>query len=98
MKIAFIVSQFPCYDEAFILRELYALSKKTELVIFSLKPSKDPVVHDQAKELLTNTVYVPFLFSWKIHAGNGNGHNQPAATLALAIANIIGRTPIFIVA
>ena len=37
MKIAFIVSKFPCYDEAFILRKIYALSQKTDVVIFSLK-------------------------------------------------------------
>ncbi len=63
MKVAFIVSQFPCYDEAFILREIYALSKKTEILIFSLRNSKDSVVHDQAQELLPKTVYIPYLFS-----------------------------------
>ena len=63
MKIAFIVSQFPCYDEAFILREIYALSKKAEIVIVSLKNEKDPVIHDQAKELLPKTVYIPYFFS-----------------------------------
>ena len=64
-KTAFIVSQFPCYDEAFILRELHALSKRMDIMIFSLKRSKDPIVHDQAKELLDRTIYVPFLFSFR---------------------------------
>ena len=41
MKVAFIVSKFPCYDEAFILREIYALSEEHGHVDFSaceLKP------------------------------------------------------------
>ncbi len=63
MKIAFIVSKFPCYDEAFILREIYALSQKTDVVIFSLKNEKDPIVHDQAHELLAKTVYIPYFFA-----------------------------------
>ena len=62
-KIAFIVSQFPCYDEAFILREIYALSKKMDIAIFSLKKSKDTILHDEARELLPKTVYVPYFFS-----------------------------------
>jgi len=59
-KILFVVSQFPCYTEAFILRELYALSKETDITIFSLKRSRDKVIHDQARELLSRTVCVPF--------------------------------------
>ena len=39
IKVAFIVSKFPCYDEAFILREISALSKRMDIVIFSLKES-----------------------------------------------------------
>ncbi|MBI4387756.1 MAG: glycosyltransferase family 4 protein [Candidatus Omnitrophica bacterium] len=66
MKIAFIVSKFPCYDEAFILRELHALSQMKEIVIFSLKPSNDKVIHDEAKALLPKTVYTPYVFSWKL--------------------------------
>ena len=62
-KVVFVVSQFPCYDEAFILREIYALSKKMEIFIFSLKSSKDKIIHDQASELLSKTVHVPFVMS-----------------------------------
>ncbi|MBI3999973.1 MAG: glycosyltransferase, partial [Candidatus Omnitrophica bacterium] len=65
-KIAFVVSQFPCYDEAFILREIDALSKVMDISIFSLKKSKDPVLHDEARELLPKTVYVPYFFSDRI--------------------------------
>lgn len=65
-RVAFIVSKFPCYDEAFILREIYALSKEMEIVIFSLKRSKEKIVHDEARELLARTLYVPYFFSWRI--------------------------------
>ena len=65
-KVAFIVSKFPCYDEAFILREIYALSKMMDIAIFSLRKSTEKILHDQARELLSKTVYVPYLFSWGI--------------------------------
>lgn len=64
-----LLSQFPRYDEAFILRELTALSEaKEDLVIFSLRPCKDRVIHAQAKPLQPKTVYAAFFFSldvWK---------------------------------
>ena len=68
IRIAFIVSKFPCYDEAFILREIYALSKEMDIKIFSLKKSKDKVIHGEAAELKPKTIYVPFFFSWEIIA------------------------------
>src|SRR3989338_166544 len=70
MKVAFIVSKFPCYDEAFILREMYALSKRMDVSIFSLRKSKEKLMHDEARELLGQVVYVPFLFSWRIVSAN----------------------------
>ena len=65
-KLAFIVSKFPCYDEAFILRELDALSRKREILIFSLKESNEKVIHDEAKRLLPNTIYLPNFFSSRL--------------------------------
>ena len=65
-KIALIVSKFPCYDEAFILREIHALSQQMDVMIFSLKPSKEKIIHDEARELLDKTVYVPYIFSARI--------------------------------
>lgn len=61
MKAAFVISKFPCYDEAFILRELYAISKTIDVTIFSLRKSKDKVVHDEAKELMPKVIHVPYL-------------------------------------
>lgn len=65
-KIVFIFSQFPCYDETFILREMNGLDK-TGLVfdIYSLKTPKDKIVHDEAKALASRTSYLPF-FSWEL--------------------------------
>ena len=65
-KIAFIFSQFPCYDETFILREMNQLrAGGLEFEIYSLKSPKDKIVHDEAKELAKNTSYLPF-FSFKL--------------------------------
>ena len=67
-----ILSQFPRYDEAFILRELVALAQGPRpLVIFSLRPCHDRVIHDQARSLQLHTVYAPFFWSaalWRSHA------------------------------
>jgi len=53
-----ILSQFPRYDEAFLLRELVALERQgVDFVIYSLKPCRDRVVHDDAARLARRTVY-----------------------------------------
>lgn len=70
MKVAFIVSKFPCYDEAFILREIDALAQRMEIAIFSLRRSKEKVVHDQAEALAPRVLYAPYFFSWKVLAAN----------------------------
>jgi len=71
-RLGLILSQFPRYDEAFILREIGALSQGSqELVIFSLRPCRDRVVHAQAEALRPRTLYAPFLWSakvWRSHA------------------------------
>ncbi len=71
MKIVFIVSKFPCYDEAFILREMHALSKQADIRIFSLRNNaKEKIVHDQAADLLPLTVYVPYFLSPRVLGAN----------------------------
>src|SRR3989338_3622593 len=61
-KIAFIFSQFPCYDETFILREMNALREEgLTFTIFSLKTPEDAIIHPEAKELAQDTLYIPFL-------------------------------------
>lgn len=66
-RIAFIMPQFPRYDETFIMREILELSKDSlDLYIFSLQPSKDTIAHTEF-ESLSNKVYnANFLFSWTV--------------------------------
>ncbi len=60
--IAFVFSQFPCYDETFILREMNQIKAAgLDFVIYSLKPAHDKIVHDEAKELSGDTAYLPFV-------------------------------------
>lgn len=70
-KVAMIFSQFPCYDEVFILREMAALDRLLDLTIFSMKKSgKDPVSHSLGRSLLEKTIYSNFLLSSKVIAAN----------------------------
>lgn len=70
-RIAFIASLFPSYDEAFLLRELYAIGQRLDIVIFSLRPAnQSQVVHDQARELLPRTHYLPYLLSLRVLLAN----------------------------
>lgn len=67
-KIAFIFSQFPCYDETFILREMNELrAAGLGFEIYSLKACKDKIIHEEAKGLARDTSYLPF-FSLKLLA------------------------------
>jgi glycosyltransferase involved in cell wall biosynthesis len=61
-KIAFIFSQFPSYDETFILREMNELRDNgLNFTIFSIKRCKDKIIHDDAKELVKLSLYSPFI-------------------------------------
>lgn len=99
-RVAFIVSKFPCYDEAFILREMHAFSKRMEIDIFSLRKSKDKVIHDEACELAPHTTYVPYFFSWRILTTNADMlFSKPWRYLAALARLIIGnlRSPQFLI-
>ncbi|MDP8235182.1 MAG: glycosyltransferase family 4 protein [Candidatus Erginobacter occultus] len=57
-KVAMIFSQFPCYDEVFLLREMVELDSRLDLRVFSLKrPRRDPVQHSISKRLAGRTFY-----------------------------------------
>ena len=70
-QIAFVVSQFPRYVDAYFLREVKALAARgIHFQIFSLLNFNGKVVHKDAQELLPQTVYIPFFFSlqlWQAH-------------------------------
>jgi glycosyltransferase involved in cell wall biosynthesis len=66
-SMAFVVSQFPRYVDAYFLREIKALAARgLRFQIFSLLGFNGKVLHQDAQELLPQTVYVPFLFSWRL--------------------------------
>jgi len=57
-RVAMVFSQFPCYDEVFLLRELVALAGKLDLTVFSIRRSdRDPVRHSIAERPAGETVY-----------------------------------------
>lgn len=62
-RVLYVLSQFPCYDEAFLLREIHAVAERVDTWIFSLRPARDPVVHDEARALLPRTLSSAFLLS-----------------------------------
>lgn len=67
VKIAFIFSQFPCYDEVFILREMRALAGRLDFIILSLKSSRsDPVRHEMSLPLMPRVVYSPLFRSLSV--------------------------------
>ncbi len=65
-RVVFILSRFPCYDEAFLLREIHAVAQRVDTWVFSLRRSRQPVIHDAARELLPRTLSVPYLLSRRI--------------------------------
>jgi glycosyltransferase involved in cell wall biosynthesis len=65
-RVVFVLSKFPCYDEAFLLREIHAISQRVDTWIFSLRRSRERVVHAQARELSSRTFCVPYLLSTRV--------------------------------
>ncbi|MFH0911426.1 MAG: glycosyltransferase [Planctomycetota bacterium] len=68
--VAHVVSQFPCYDETFILREIAAVERRgLATTIFSLKPCRDAIVHPEAEALRPRLVQWPLLGSPRTWGG-----------------------------
>ncbi|MDB4939398.1 MAG: glycosyltransferase, group 1 family protein [Labilithrix sp.] len=67
MKLAIVISQFPCNDEVFILRELRALQRRgLDLQIHSIKEPSEAPLHADAAPLIGAARYSPFLLSRKV--------------------------------
>jgi glycosyltransferase involved in cell wall biosynthesis len=67
VKLAIVVSQFPCSDEVFILRELRALERRGfELRIFSIKPASEAPLHADAVPLVPAARYSPLIASTEV--------------------------------
>jgi glycosyltransferase involved in cell wall biosynthesis len=58
----FVFSKFPTYDEAFLQRELAAIAGRIDVAVFSLKRSREAIVHAEAGGL-TGPVLSPSYFS-----------------------------------
>lgn len=66
-RLVYIMSNFPCYSETFILSKLVELRKRGhKLFIFSLKKTKEKLMQEQARDFLKDTFYSPFLFSFEL--------------------------------
>ena len=86
-EVAIVLSQFPRYDEAFLLRELVALEQEgVPFVLYSLKACHDRVVHDDAARLAQRTVYAPLSSPavWAVLA-------RQIVAAPIATASVIGR-------
>ena len=58
MRLAYVVSLFPKLSETFILREILELRNRGhDVTILSLKRDAEPLMHDEARLLLPQTVY-----------------------------------------
>jgi glycosyltransferase involved in cell wall biosynthesis len=65
-RVVYVLSKFPCYDEAFLLREIDGVARRIDTWVFSLRRSDEPIIHDEARALLARTLHVPYLFSLRI--------------------------------
>jgi glycosyltransferase involved in cell wall biosynthesis len=67
VKLAIVVSQFPCSDEVFILRELRALERRGfDLRIFSIKAADGAPLHAEAVPLVPSARYSPLVASTEV--------------------------------
>lgn len=92
MRLGLVLSQFPRYDEAFILREVVGLAdEQPQLLIFSLRPCHDRVIHAQAKALQPQTVYAPFVLSWAVWQSQWHFLTQKPAAYFGALGWVLNR-------
>ncbi len=97
-RVVYVLSQFPCYDEAFLLREIHAVAREVDTWVFGLKPSRDPVVHAEARALGPRTLSEAFLFSSGIARAHVRLLRRPRRWLAAVYRLLAGnwRSPEFL--
>lgn len=99
-RLLYVLSKFPCYDEAFLLREIHGVSRRLDTHIFSLRPADDVVVHDDARELVPRTLYAAYLFSGALLAAHARVLARRPLAWLRALARIVAgnwRSPEFLV-
>jgi colanic acid/amylovoran biosynthesis glycosyltransferase len=91
LKVAFVHSRFPSLSETFLLRELLAHERLgLEFVVLALRPSREKVVHGDARGLLPRLRTLPFLFSPRVLGPALRTFlRRPARTLA-CLAGVVG--------
>jgi glycosyltransferase involved in cell wall biosynthesis len=89
--IALVASQFPRYVDAYFLREIAALAARgIRFRIFSLRGFDGKVIHDAARPFLPETVYVPFLLSWKLLRANARAFGRIPGRYLGTLCSVIG--------
>ncbi|HEY7509370.1 MAG TPA: glycosyltransferase [Vicinamibacteria bacterium] len=99
-RVMFVFSKFPMYDEAFLHRELEAISREVDTAVFSLKRSRDTIVHAEARAVAGPLVSPPLLFSRAVLASQWRElRRSPAAYLGalLGVVRAHLRSPNFLV-
>ena len=88
-SVAFVVSQFPRYVDAYFLRELTALAARgMQFQIFSLRDFHSKVIHEEARSLITRTVYIPF-FSWRLIRAHASFFTQMPGRYLRAFSSVL---------
>jgi colanic acid/amylovoran biosynthesis glycosyltransferase len=71
VKLAYVVSMFPCWSETFILNELLDhRSNGLKAQVLSLKLCNESKKHDDAIPIIPDTLYPPNPWSWEIITGH----------------------------
>lgn len=80
-KLGILCSQFPEMHETFVIRELNALKNGgIDLRVYSLKPCRDKVIHEDSKALMASTYY-PGHFMAVFFQAAGTLFRQPLPSL-----------------
>ncbi|MDD5557268.1 MAG: glycosyltransferase [bacterium] len=64
LTVAYVVVMFPCYSETFVLREILELRRRgVRVPILSLRRFSERIMDEDARPLLADTLYSPYLLS-----------------------------------
>jgi len=91
LRVGYVVSLFPSYDETFILREIQALSNRgVSLAIFSLRRRKQAVVQEDARAFVPLTRYSRYLLSLDVIAASWRALTRQPGTV-LGVVGLVVR-------
>jgi colanic acid/amylovoran biosynthesis glycosyltransferase len=71
MRLAYVVSRFPCFSETFVVREVVEMMRMGHSVkVYALKNRTDPGYVPVAEEAVRSTQFSAFFLSWSLLAAN----------------------------